>query len=140
MNYIPQENHRPYKTYTLKVGKLFLYEDFIITEFNEGVELNFESFNEVAEIILLTYRDRPFGFIANKTNPYSIKLKDAFTCNKAYKNLKAYAIITYSEVTEDIIEIEDQFFNFNRKVFYDFENAINWIEKTIEKEKSTFVL
>jgi len=140
MNYIPQENHRSYKTYTLKVGKLFLYEDFIITEFNEGVELNFESFNEVAEIILLTYRDRPFGFIANRTNPYSIKLKDVFACNKAYKNLKAYAIITYSEVTEDIIEIEDQFFNFNRKAFYDFENAITWIEKTIEKETSTFVL
>ena len=134
MKYIPQSNNKPYQEYKFKIGKVFLYDNFIVTEFNEGAEINFESFNDVSELILLTYRDRPFGFIANRTNSYSIKLKDVFACTKAYGNLKAYAIIAYSDLTENIVQIEDHFFNFNRQVFRDFETAIDWIEDTIEKE------
>lgn len=136
MNYNLPTTNKPLKTYTLKVGKIFLYENYVLTEFNEGVDLNFESFNDVAEIILISYRDKPFGFIANRTNAYSIKLKDVFACNKAYKNLKAYAIITHHGLTEDIIKIENHFFNFNRKIFRDFESAKYWVEETLKKENN----
>ncbi|WP_179377220.1 hypothetical protein [Winogradskyella wichelsiae] len=134
MNYNPKLYTKPFKAYNLKIGKVFLYENFIVTEFDEGADISFDNFNEVSEIILLSYRDKPFGFIANRTNSYSIKLNDAFACSKAYKNLKAYAIIAYSDLTENIIEIEDYFFKFNRKTFRDFENAINWVEETLETE------
>ncbi|MFD1015091.1 MULTISPECIES: hypothetical protein [Winogradskyella] len=136
MNYNPKISPKPYKSYHLSIGKVFLYENFIVTEFNEGVEMNFESFNEISEIILLSYRNKPFGFIANRTNAYAIKLKDVLACKKSYQNLKAYAIIAYSDLTENIIEIEDHFFNFNRKVFTDFSNAIQWVEEVLETEPS----
>ena len=66
-----------------------------------------------------------------RKNSYSINLNDAKIFNETFKNLKAYAIIVYSNLTERIIEIESHFFKFNRKVFKDFENAIDWIENSL---------
>ncbi len=53
MNYIPQSHNKQYQEYKFKIGKVFLYDNFIVTEFNEGAEINFESFNDVSELILL---------------------------------------------------------------------------------------
>ncbi|REE07906.1 hypothetical protein [Winogradskyella pacifica] len=131
MNYNPNLHHEEYKVYKLKLGTVYIYSNFLVSEFDEGADITFKNFDELAFIIKTHFEDRPFGFIANRKNSYSINLNDAKIFNETFKNLKAYAIIVYSNLTERIIEIESHFFKFNRKVFKDFENAIDWIENSL---------
>ncbi|MBF8149924.1 hypothetical protein ITJ86_08440 [Winogradskyella sp. F6397] len=133
MNYDPTIYNKDYKLYHINLGRIFLYKDYVVTEFKEGLDINFENFDELSQIILHNFKDQPFGFIANRTNSYSINLNDAELFNKTFTNAKAYAIVAYSKRTERIIEIEDHFFKFNKKVFNNFENALNWVEETLSK-------
>lgn len=131
MHYNPNIYNKPYETYKIKLGTVYLYQNFMVAEFIEGADITFKNFDELSFIVKTHFKDRPFGFIANRINSYSINLNDAKIFNETFKNLKAYAIIVYSNLTERIIEIESLFFKFNRKVFKDFENAITWIEDTL---------
>lgn len=117
--------------YNLKIGKVFLYEDYIITEFDEGVDVNFKNFNEISKIIEENFENRAFGFIANRVNSYSINLKDAKLFNEKFNNAIAYAIVAYSDLTKRIIEIENHFFKFNKQVFTTTDDAIAWVEEAL---------
>ncbi|MGJ8550350.1 hypothetical protein [Winogradskyella wichelsiae] len=133
MNYNPNIINKTYTIHNIKLGKVYVYNNFMVTEFKEGADINFKNFDELSLIIEKNYKDEPFGFIANRLNSYSINVNDAKKFNEKFTQLKAYAIITYSELTERIIEIESHFFKFNRKIFSDFESAILWIENTLSK-------
>ncbi|WP_179335998.1 STAS/SEC14 domain-containing protein [Winogradskyella costae] len=135
MNYNPVLFKKPFETYNLKLGTVYVYANFLVSEFDEGADITFKNFDELAFIIKTHFLDKPFGFIANRKNSYSINLNDAKVFNETFKNLKAYAIIVYSDLTERIIEIESHFFKFNRKVFKDFDNAIVWIEDCLSKQE-----
>jgi len=98
------------------------------------VDINFDNFNEVTEIIKKQFDDKPFGFIANRLNSYSINLTDASTFNSNFPNLKAYAIVVYNSLTQRVFEIENHFFKFNRQAFKSIEQAIEWVEDTLHKK------
>ncbi|WP_138433507.1 hypothetical protein [Winogradskyella algicola] len=115
----------------VSLGKLFYNEKYMIAEFNEGVDLNFKNFNEVTTLIKLQFRDRPFGFISNRINSYSINLSDANKFNQKFPNVKAYAVVAHNPITEKVFEIEERFFKFNRRSFRDLNDAIDWVEKAL---------
>ena len=130
----PYLNSKDYTLLNVKLGKVYLFDNYVITEFNEGVDINFDNFNEVTEIIKKQFDDKPFGFIANRLNSYSINLTDASTFNSNFPNLKAYAIVVYNSLTQRVFEIENHFFKFNRQAFKSIEQAIEWVEDTLHKK------
>ena len=113
------------------LGSVYLFKNFIITEFDEGVDVNFNNFKEVINIIKTHFENRPFGFIANRYYNYAINLKDGSKFNDAFPNLKAYAIVIYTSFTERIIEVENHFCNFNRAGFKNMETAVKWVENIL---------
>jgi hypothetical protein len=123
-----------YTIYDIKLGRVYLSANFMITEFREGVDINFDNFDEVTAFIKLHFENRPFGFIADRTNSYSIDLKDSTKFNSSFPNLKAYAVVVYKTITERVFEIENHFFKFNRSSFKDLEHAIKWVEETLSTE------
>ena len=130
----PYLNSKDYTLLNVKLGSVYLFDNYIVTEFKEGVDINFNNFNEVTEIIKAHFGNRPFGFIANRLNSYSIDLNDASKFNTDFPNLKAYAIVVYNSLTQRVFEIENHFFNFNREAFKNLENAAEWVEKTLSIE------
>ncbi len=130
----PYLNSKDYTLLNVKLGSVYLFDNYIVTEFNEGVDINFDNFNEVAEIIKTHFDNRPFGFIANRLNSYSINLTDATKFNANFPNLKAYAIVVYNSLTQRVFEIENYFFKFNREAFKNLENAAEWVENTLSIE------
>lgn len=124
----PNYNPKKYTLIKVKLGQMYLFENYMITEFYEGVDIKFENFSEVAELVKIHYKNEPFGFISNRINSYSIDLNDADLYNKTFPNLKAYAVVVYKPLTEAIFEVENYFFKFNRKVFKTLSNAIEWVE------------
>jgi hypothetical protein len=122
----PNLNLKNYTHAKVKLGSLYLFENFMITEFDEGVNINFENFSDAAELIKIHYKNEPFGLIANRINSYSLDLSDAHLANKTGLNIKAYAVVVYRSLSKSIFEIESHFLKFNRKAFNNVENAIAW--------------
>ncbi|WP_299113251.1 hypothetical protein [uncultured Winogradskyella sp.] len=126
--YLNSKEHTLLKT---NLGSVYLFDNYIITDFKEGIDINFENFNEVSELIKVYFEDRHFGFIANRINSYSINLTDASKFNANFPNLRAYAVVVYNTITERVFEIENHFFTFNRSVFKELDSAVTWVEESL---------
>ena len=122
------ENYLLHKT---EIGTLYLFENYVITNFNEGVDISYANFYETGLVIRNHFNNRPFGYIANRQNSYSINLNDATIFNKAFPNLKAYAIVTYNTLTEKVFEIENHFFTSKRQAFQNINDAIDWVKEIL---------
>ncbi len=130
----PNLNRKYHTRHNVTLGSLYLFDNYIIVEFKEGVDINFENFSDVTEIIKKKFNERPFGFIANRLNSYSIDLSDASKFNAYFPNLKAYAIVAYTVMTRRVFEVENHFFTFNREAFTNLEQADEWVEKTLSTD------
>ena len=123
------------QVFKLDLGSLVFFEDYVITEFKEGIHITYDNFAESRALIKSIYKDRPFGFIANRKHTYSINLTDATNFNTSFPNLKAYAVVSNTMFGKGIFEIENQFFKYNRKIFKDLESAKIWVKEALDKEK-----
>ena len=117
---------------TIDLGHLYFFETYLIAEFNEGVNINYENFNEAEVAIRKQYGDTNFGFISNRIHSYSIVITDATKFNDAFENLSAYATVTYSSFASKVFEMENHFFKYNRKNFSELSNAIDWVEDALK--------
>ncbi|MEM9681442.1 MAG: hypothetical protein AAF901_14050 [Bacteroidota bacterium] len=120
-----------HEQHSIALGELYFFENYFVAEFKEGANIGFENFTEARLLINDFYKDRPFGFVANRINSYSIILTEAEQFNKTFPNLMAYAIVSYTSISEKVFEIENHFFKFNRQLFKELSDAINWVEDTL---------
>jgi hypothetical protein len=114
------------------LGDLFFFENYVVAEFNEGVNIDFKNFGEGKSLIKKYFGENNFGFIGNRINSYSIVLTDAHLFNKEFKNLRAYATVTYSAFAEKVFDVENHFFKFNKQNFTSLLEATGWVEKILE--------
>ncbi|TXE17330.1 hypothetical protein ES692_10125 [Psychroserpens burtonensis] len=123
---------------TIALGNLYFFKKFVVCEFKEGVNIDFDNFNEAKTAIEKQFGSSYFGFVANRIHSYSILITDAPLFNEAFKNLKAYATITYSSFSSQVFEIENHFFNFNRQKFNELDAAIHWVTQHLEETATGF--
>ncbi|WP_111307533.1 hypothetical protein [Confluentibacter sediminis] len=119
------KNHK-----TIDLGNLFFFENYLVAEFNEGVEINYRNFESVRELIREYFGDESFGLISNRINSYSIVITDAPLFNQC-QSLKAYATVTYSLFAEKVFDVENYFFKFNKQNFNSLNDAKMWVEDTL---------
>ena len=60
--------------------------------------------------------------VYNRINSYSLHLSDAKKWNTIFPNLKAYAVVSDRIFSKGVFDIENQFFDYNRKIFKNCEN------------------
>ncbi|WP_157805275.1 hypothetical protein [Confluentibacter citreus] len=112
------------------LGNLFFFENYIVAEFFEGVEINYNNFETVRELIKEHFGNDSFGLISNRINSYSIVITDAPLFNQC-ESLKAYATVTYSLFAERVFNVENYFFKFNKQNFNSLTDAKVWVEDTL---------
>lgn len=122
------QNVKSHKTTSL--GNLFFFENYVIAEFYEGVEINYNNFETVKELIKEQFGNESFGLISNRINSYSIVITDAPLFNQC-ESLKAYATVTYSLFAERVFNVENYFFKFNKQNFNSLTDAKVWVENTL---------
>ena len=127
----PNFNRKELTLLKVNLGSLYLFDDYVVVELKERVDINFDIFSEVTEIIKKQFIDKPFGFIANRLKSYSINIMDTPKFNAYFSNLVAYTIVAYTEMTQRIFELENHLFTFNREAFKNLEHAVQWVEKTL---------
>ncbi|MFD0862905.1 hypothetical protein ACFQ1M_11885 [Sungkyunkwania multivorans] len=124
-NIITQE--RLIKQYNLDVGKVFFYENYLITEIAEGTCFGFRTAKELTKLVHTHFKGRSFGYISHRINSYSVVPTDYLSLKETFPNLEAFAVVAYDEVQLLNIDIENIFFSGNIKSFVNLNHASNWV-------------
>ncbi|WP_299211205.1 hypothetical protein [uncultured Dokdonia sp.] len=124
--------------YILSTGVFYFFEDFIISEINEGVHFNWEAAQDVIELALNHYgRESKISYISNRIYSYSIEPQDWLKFFKSRHTLRAFAVVTYSRSGLINVMMEKLFFKSKIKTFKDLYDATDWVSKyqpTIRKK------
>lgn len=123
---ITDEHRNSYiKKYTLQIGEVEVYENYMIAQLNEGITLNLESVEELLLITKTHFPKDPFVYITVRKNSYAV---DPMMYLKIFeiKNLKAIAIVSAKFIDNHNIKIEKHFFNKPMNIFETLPEAISW--------------
>ncbi|MGH1388271.1 STAS/SEC14 domain-containing protein [Kordia sp.] len=113
------------KKYTLQIGKVEIYENYMLAQLNEGITLNIESVGEIISIAHTHFPTQPFAYITIRKNSYAV---DPMLYLKVFEieNLKAIAIVSDKFIDNHNVKIEKHFFNKPMNIFKTKEEAIIW--------------
>jgi len=125
------------KEYKLSFCTLFQREDHIVTiEINEGVEVDNDMAQELADLSDSVFRGASFALLSNRINSYSLSF-EAMRTLATLPNMVALAIVTYTEHSKLLIETQNFFISAIRKnpvkTFTDKDMAIGWLQSELSK-------
>ncbi|GLB53827.1 hypothetical protein NBRC110019_28680 [Neptunitalea chrysea] len=93
--------------YETDMGTFYFFEKYVITEFNEGVTVNFENCKELCFLIDKFYgENKSFGVISNRVYSYSVFPTDYLILRKMHLNLKCIAVVNYKK--NDLLSFESE--------------------------------
>ena len=118
------------REYLLDVGKIQVYDNYMVSIFDEGATLTLERAYQIIGISEIHFRDKSFGFISFRKNSYAID-PIVYTYLRELDNLKAFAIVSSKEVDMHNFNIEKMFYKKPMKFFIDYNNALRWVRRRI---------
>ena len=122
------------KEYNLDIGTVQVYDNYIVSTFEEGATLTLERAYQVIGISEIHFRGKDFGYISLRKNSYAID-PIIYTYIRGLDNLKAFAIVSKKEIDMHNFKIEKMFYKKNMEFFIEYENALTWVKKRLKKRK-----
>jgi len=118
----------PYKKEVFDFGTIYITRQFVISEINEGVHVDYDIASEIVERFLEHIRHgEKLGYIANRYNSYSFNPQLWVEFNSEYDFLIATAIVTYSDNSYLTASLEKEFFEKSLKRCRTLSQAIEWM-------------
>lgn len=130
MSFEPAKKTVIVREYLLDVGKIQVYDNYMVSIFDEGATLTLERAYQIIGISEIHFRDRNFGFISHRINSYAID-PTVYTYLRQLDNLKAFAVVSNKEVDMHNFHIEKLFYKKPMKFFVDYQNGLNWVRKKV---------
>lgn len=130
MNYGPTKRTVVVREYLLDVGKIQIFENYMVSIFDEGATLTLERAYQLIGISEIHFRDKNFGIISLRKNAMAIDPL-VYTYLRELENLKAFAIVSSKEIDMHNFAIEKMFYKKSMKFFIDYQNACNWVRKRL---------
>lgn len=118
------------REYELEIGKVQVFDDYMVAIFDEGATLTLERAYQIIGISEIHFRERNFGFISLRKNSYAID-PTIYTYLKELENLKAFAIVSVKEIDMHNFKIEKLFYKKPMKFFIEFNNALRWVKRRV---------
>lgn len=122
------------KEYELEVGKIQVYDDYMVSIFDEGATLTLERAYQIIGISEIHFREKPFGYISLRKNSYAID-PTVYTYLRELENLKAFAIASVKEIDMHNFNIEKMFYKKPMKFFIKYDNALAWVKRRVKASK-----
>ncbi|AVI51767.1 hypothetical protein C5O00_11555 [Pukyongia salina] len=104
---------------------VYFYTDIVIVEAKEGVTLSYKTAFSILVMGLKYVGSRPFVYIANRVNSYSVNPNDYVYLEKV-PTLKGIAIVTPTELGKKNAELELNFFRKPMEIFDNVSEAYLW--------------
>ena len=123
---IANQNTNSYiKKYTLQIGEVEIYTDYMLAQLNEGITLNIDTVSEIVSISNKHFPEKPFAYITVRKNSYAV---DPMMYLKVFEleNLKSIAVVSEKFIDNHNIKIEKHFFNKPMNIFKTLPEAITW--------------
>lgn len=121
------------REYQLDIGLVQVFDNYMVTIFNEGINLTLERAYQVIGIAEIHFHEKDFGFISFRKNAYAID-PAIYSYLRELEHLKAFAIVSIKEMDMHNFKIEKLFFKKPMKFFIEFANARKWVRRKL-KEK-----
>jgi hypothetical protein len=121
------------KEYHLDIGIIQVFDDYMVSIFEEGTTLTLERAYQIIGISEIHFRNKKFGYISLRKNSYAID-PVIYTYLRGLENLKAFAIVSKKEIDMHNFKIEKMFYKKNMEFFIEYENAVAWIKKRVTKK------
>lgn len=118
------------REYQLEVGKIQVFENYMVSVFEDGATLTLERAYQILGIAEIHFRDRDFGYISLRKNSYAID-PTVYTYLRGLDNLKAFAIVSVKEIDMHNFKIEKLFYKKPMKFFIQYENALAWVKRRV---------
>ncbi|MGB5358053.1 MAG: STAS/SEC14 domain-containing protein [Eudoraea sp.] len=118
------------KEYLLDIGTIQVYENFMVSIFDEGASLTLERAYQIIGISEIHFRDKNFGIISLRKNSYAVD-PTIYNYLRELNNLKAFAIVSVKEVDMHNFKIEKLFYKKPMKFYIDYNNALAWVLRRV---------
>ncbi len=123
-------------TLNLPIGRIDIYENYLIAEINEGKSIEVNS-SEILEDIAVTYfSNRKFVYISTRKNSYSVN-PAVYKKTSLIENLAGIAIVANTKLAFNNVEIEKLFSTLPFESFTRVEKAISWAQSVIKPNGKT---
>ncbi|MEP3208657.1 MAG: STAS/SEC14 domain-containing protein [Maribacter sp.] len=119
------------REYQLEVGKIQVFENYMVSVFEDGATLTLERAYQILGIAEIHFRDKDFGYISLRKNSYAID-PTVYTYLRGLDNLKAFAIVSVKEIDMHNFKIEKLFYKKPMKFFIQYENALAWVKRRVK--------
>ncbi|CAM3384457.1 hypothetical protein [Aequorivita lipolytica] len=113
------------KIMEMEIGNYFFYGNVVIVEAKEGIMLSYKKDLSVILLIQNITEGKPWVYISNRVNSYSIQPLDYKYLNKV-PSLKALGVVNFSEVGYLNSELEAKFCKKPFQMFYNLNEAVIW--------------
>ncbi|MDP2686392.1 MAG: hypothetical protein Q8O62_04165 [Aequorivita sp.] len=113
------------KTLETEIGMIYFYDNIVIVEANEGIVFSYKNGFSVLLKTLNILGTKPWVYISNRVQSYSVKPIDYKYLNKV-PSLKAMAIVVYSDIAQNNTALESKFCKKPFGVFQNVSDAVIW--------------
>jgi len=127
------------KSFNTKIGDFYLFENLIVSEIKEGVHICYDVLEDFFPYVIKHYGDKPFAYISNRINSYSVSALDFDEYKKTLKNLTFYGIVNYSKFSEAFLKVEERFCTVDFKVFTSLIEAYDDVNQFQIKTKANLI-
>ena len=119
------------KEYQLDIGKIQVFDHYMVSIFDEGSTLTLERAYQIIGISEIHFKNKNFGYISYRKNSYAID-PTIYNYLRELENLKAIAIVSVKEIDMHNFNIEKLFYKKTMKFYIDYDNALAWIKRKIK--------
>ncbi|AXG71988.1 hypothetical protein KORDIASMS9_04249 [Kordia sp. SMS9] len=112
--------------YNFKKGNLYLYDDLVIGEVDEGVHVSSETLISFFEFFHENY-SKPFGYISFRKNSYSID-PQIYSMLPENNLLKGIAIVSNQKFSSLNAKVEKGLYKGRCELFTTIDAAVNWLD------------
>lgn len=113
-----------------------IFDNFIIAVMNEGITVLSEHNIILVELSEKHFKNRPFAYITNRINSYSVDPK-VFNETSKIENLIAFAVVSQTDARIAIASFERKFLTKPHKSFTKLIDAIEWCETLVAEANKT---
>ena len=123
-----RKNARVVREYRLDIGTVQVFDDYMVSVFDEGATLTMERAYQIIGISEIHFRDKNFGYISWRKNSYAVD-PTIYSNLRGMENLKAFAIVSKKKIDIHNFKIEKLFYKNTMEFFIEFDNALTWVTR-----------
>jgi len=120
------------KVHMLKAGPVYIFDNFIATEFYEGATVDYDCIIALYGLLdAYSTPQKPFSIISNRINSYAINTSDFMKAYALSDKKYPSAVVTTTEKGLKMSKFLKKLLNCNSQTFSNLDSATHWANQQI---------